>query len=87
MGVNILEYWRGLEKNRHIIGMGPFYKTLDPEAFYIGANCDVDGDQVEPEDLNEGEKRRVLTYDSPWDAPVERELYIGECCGILIEYI
>jgi len=87
MAYNIVEYWRGIEENRTLIGMGAWYETLDPDAFYVGANCDVDGDQVGPEDLVESDKQRVLTYDSPFEGPVERELYVGQYCGILMEVL
>lgn len=87
MGVNILEYWRGVEENRPLIGRGNQYGPLDPEAFYLGVNCDVDGDQVGPEDLDERKKQTVMTYDSPWAEPVPRDLYVGEYCGILMEVL
>ena len=87
MSINILEYWRGREENRPMIGMGSWYGELNPEAFYLGANCDAEGDQVEPGDLDERDKVTVLAYDSPFEGPIERDLYVQGECGVLMEVL
>lgn len=84
MAYNVVEYWRGLEELRPLINGK--YEMLDPEAFYVGRNGDIQGgDMVEPGDLNESTKKSVLTYDSPFEPPVMRELFVGMYDAILLE--
>lgn len=89
MGYYIVEYWRGLEELRPMIYFGSQYDALDPEAFYVGSNSDIESplDIVDPKYLDPNDKKLVKTYNFPGSKPRMRELYVGEHHGILCEII
>jgi hypothetical protein len=87
MGAILVEYWRGLEALRPLIYESDNYKTLDPEAFYLGDNSIIrsTSDTICPIELYPSDKKCVKTYDGPNLDPLTRDLFVGKHQGILYD--